>query len=91
MDGEKSFTDDDLKRVKEEFEPYGEGDPRILTGSDWLGLIARLEAAELCSESLDDLLHHGIKYPNGAVHEADPDLAKERLEVWRKAAGTYNG
>lgn len=40
------FTDDDLKRLKDEFEPYVEGDPRILTGRDWLGLIARLESAE---------------------------------------------
>lgn len=41
-----TLTNADLKRLEKEFEPYVEGDPRILTGSDWLGLIARLEAAE---------------------------------------------
>lgn len=67
------FTDDDLRRLKEEFEPYVVGDPRILTGPDWLGLIARLEAAELC------LANAPLK--EGGV------LNAEDVKAWRKSAG----
>jgi len=70
-----SFTDDDLKRLKEEFEHYGDGDPRILTGSDWLGLVARLEAAETSEAYL--YMHYGDSY----------GLSHKLHRAWRKAAG----
>jgi hypothetical protein len=80
-----AFTDADLKRLKEWAEFPSQRYAR--SRNDVKALLARLEAAELCSESCDDLLHHGFIWPNGAKHEAKPELAKERLESWRKSKG----
>lgn len=81
-----SFTDEDLRRLKE-WSPIESSIGHIEIKKLIIALLARLEAAELGCESLEDLLHHGMKYPNGAIHEANPDLAKDRLEAWQKACG----
>lgn len=82
---EQRFTDDRLRILKNvELKQTAQ---IILSHSEIEAWINRLEAAENCRESLDDLLHHGVEWPNGVIHEADPELAKERLEAWRKAAG----
>lgn len=85
---EQTFTDEELAYLKAEL-PHNES---ILFQSARKAfrleaLITRLEAAEDCRESLEDVLNHGLAYPNGAMHEANTDLAKERIEIWRKISG----
>lgn len=55
------ITDEDFRRLKDEFEPYVEGDPRILTGSDWLGMARRMEL----TDSLLRRLVYRMKLING--------------------------
>lgn len=58
------LTDEDYKRLKDEFEPYVEGDPRILTGHDWLGIAKRLE--------LTDSLLRRVIYRMKLINGPDP-------------------
>lgn len=67
------FTDNDLKRLKEEFEPCNDCDARILTADDWLGLIARMEADENYIEALES--------------NTNPENLKFLKNECRKAAG----
>lgn len=83
-----NFSDDDLKRLKDKLASGpGEIVMLIVSAYELQALLARLEAAELCKESLMDLLNHGLEYENGSTHQADPELAKRRIEAWCKAAG----
>lgn len=72
-DNEMTFTDEDLKRLKE----YHSIDREFHANSIWVersklkALIARLEAAENCAKNLNNIL---------AEH-------CELLEVWRKSKG----
>lgn len=69
---EMKFTDDDLKRLKEEcheLSPVWSVTPELI-----IDLLSRLEAAE-------DLCRHVYGYPAGDVH-------RDRYEkAWRKAKG----
>ena len=69
-----AFTDDDLKRLKEQHEDYKrQGITSVYTYHDILALIARLEAAEAMINNSRGL-------------EGWWDVEKE-LEAWRKSAG----
>ena len=70
-----SFTDDDLKRLKDDMKGDPEDDvyrgkKNILCFDEMNSLLARLEAAEACAESYVE------GWPNGGLATA-----------WRKAAG----
>lgn len=54
-------------------------------------LLRVAEAAEVAGESLEDLLYHGIRMPNGAVHESNRDVAKQSLEDLCEALQALRG
>lgn len=72
------FTDDDLRRFKEEADAIVEDRARPwIEASKLKALIARLEAAERMSEALWE----------GDISDEVLERANEAFRVWRKAAG----
>jgi hypothetical protein len=69
------FTDDDLKRLKEKLEIYGEVPLYTTQGK---ALLARLEAAEACMEFVG---HDNCDYKD----------VERVLKTWRKSAGKEQG
>ena len=68
-----TFTDDDLKRLKDRIKSYVKWDVRDgpLDAEGYALLVARLEDAEVCVEDYESLVWHD----------------KTKVEAWRKAAG----
>jgi hypothetical protein len=88
-----TFTDDDLKRLKEQGPLWG-----LARQKDFESLLARLEAAEAFSEGfskIDYLLHHHSYCkrldPNAGGEASECNCVigelKTKFQVWRKAAG----
>jgi hypothetical protein len=72
-----TFTDDDLKRLKEKMPNLNLGNPLVLERHQAVSLLARLEAAENAVESAD------------GCDKGEVDSAQMRLDIksWRKWAG----
>lgn len=84
------FTDDDLKRLKEDIDEAGSS-YRIPT-EDLFALLARLEAAERALLLGEGVLHEGEPVPSGPEGEPEPyrwnpSHFTEALEAWRKSKG----
>jgi hypothetical protein len=79
-----TFTDDDLKRLKEWVDDailnnyYIEGKPELFKD-----LLARLEAAERVCEASEKVVRPKERIGNAPLEQAIYDA----LEAWRKAAG----
>lgn len=82
------FSDEDLKRLATYLVSYDSRSGRKFSVDMKLeALLARLEAAEQCKDSLLDVLNHGLQYESGEVHQADTEKAKASIEAWLRSAG----
>lgn len=79
-----TFTDDDLKRLKGQFDTR-----KGVSNDDIIALIARLEAAEKTIYKwieLDDSIALGSS-SDFETHNKIVEAAKEAMDAWQKAAG----
>lgn len=87
-----SFTDDDLKRLREFADKLESGEDFAMpTPAAVRALVARLEAAEhaiLAMIELDDFIALGST-SDLEGHNRMVDKTRTAMETWRKAAGFY--
>lgn len=86
-----TFTDDDLKRLKDQCEEYehdgiefGDG---LMSRNDVQALLARLEAAELCAEHGKLLSAYLSRKEPDAFEQGAIEVWVRREEAWRKVKG----
>ena len=86
-----TFSDDDLKRLKEKLPMVNLGDPLVLEKHQAIALLARLDAAEKCCTNawnIEDIIEVpselGLTSQSVLVREIDE--FRESYKTWRKAA-----